>query len=253
MESFAELIRHTRFLPFAHRGASQLAPENTFAAFQIAHDLGFKIIETDIRSSSDGVLYCFHDQSVKRMTGSLGNIENLPSQHIDELRINWTHSIPKLENLYEAFPNAYFNIDAKSWNCVDPLVDLVRRTNTSKRTCFGSFDQARLDRITSKLMHETLAHSLGTRGVISLYLGYLTGKSRTIQADCAQLPLSHLGINLVNKQTLAYFQSLGLKIHVWTINKASEFQRLIDLGVDGIMTDDCELLKYVLEKNNLWL
>lgn len=252
MESFSELIKQSRFLPFAHRGASRLAPENTFAAFQIAYDLGFNIIETDVRSSSDGVLYCFHDRSVERMTGSLGNIENLSSRHLDKLRINETHHIPRLENLYEAFPNTYFNIDAKSWECVYPLVDLVRRTNTSERTCFGSFDQARLDRITSNLINDTSARSLGTRGVVNLYLGYLTGQSFAIRADCAQLPIRYFGINLVNKKTLAHFQSQGLKIHVWTINEAPEFQRLIDLGVDGIMTDDCEMLKSVLEKNNLW-
>ena len=252
MESFAELIKHSKFLPFAHRGASQLAPENTFAAFQIAYELGFNIIETDVRSSSDGVLYCFHDRSLKRMTGSSGNIEDLPSCYIDELRIDGIHSIPRLENLYEAFPNAYFNIDAKSWGCVAPLIDLVRRTKISRRTCFCSFDQARLDRITSSLIDKTFARSMGTRDAFNLYIGYLTGQSRTIRADCVQLPLSHCGINLINKKTLEYFQSQGLKIHVWTINKATEFQRLIDLGVDGIMTDDCELLKSVLAENNLW-
>ncbi len=252
MESFTELIRHSRFLPFAHRGASRLAPENTFAAFQIANDLGFNIIETDVRSSSDGVLYCFHDRSVKRMTGSRGNIETLSSRYLDKLKISGEHCIPRLENLYEAFPNAYFNIDAKSCNCVAPLIDTIKRTKTSKRTCFGSFKQARLNRITSNLIHENPARSLGTLGVVKLYLNYFTCHPGTLRADCAQLPLSHFGINLINEKTLAHFQSQGLKIHVWTINEKSEFQRLIDLGVDGIMTDDCELLKSVLERNNLW-
>ena len=252
MESFADLIKHSKFLPFAHRGASQLAPENTFAAFQIAYDLGFNIIETDVRSSRDGILYCFHDRSLKRMTGSKGNIENLPSCYIDELRINGKHSIPKLENLYEAFPKAYFNIDAKSGECVKPLIDLVRRTQTSRRTCFGSFDQTRLDQIKSSLINEKFAISMGTSATLKLFTGYLTGKSRTIKADCVQLPLSRYGIKLINKNTLKYFKSQGLKIHVWTINKATEFQRLIDLGVDGIMTDNCELLKSVLTENNLW-
>lgn len=252
MESFAELIRDSKFLPFAHRGASRLAPENTFAAFQIAYDLGFNIIETDIRSSSDGILYCFHDRSVKRMTRTSGNIANLPSHHIDGLRIDGIHAIPKLVDLYEAFPNAYFNIDAKSWECVTPLIDLISRTNASKRTCFGSFDQARLDQITSNVADKTSARSMGTRGVVNLYINYLTGRSHDMTADCAQLPLSHFGVSLINKNTLKYFQSKGLKIHVWTINKVSEFQRLIDLGVDGIMTDDCVSLKSILETNNLW-
>ena len=93
---------------------------------------------------------------------------------------------------------------------------------------------------------------MGTSATLKLFTGYLTGKSRTFKADCVQLPLSRYGIKLINKNTLKYFKSQGLKIHVWTINKATEFQRLIDLGVDGIMTDNCELLKSVLKKNNLW-
>jgi len=74
----------------------------------------------------------------------------------------------------------------------------------------------------------------------------------TIKAQCAQLPITHFGIKLITPRTLAYARSQGLKIHVWTINQADEMQRLIDLGVDGIMTDDCVLLKSVLEKNGLW-
>tara|TARA_B110000116_G_C16409773_1_gene391236 strand:- start:198 stop:479 length:282 start_codon:yes stop_codon:yes gene_type:complete len=93
---------------------------------------------------------------------------------------------------------------------------------------------------------------MGTRGVINLYINYLTGRSHDMTADCVQLPLSHFGVSLINRNTLEYFQSKGLKIHVWTINKVSEFQRLIDLGVDGIMTDDCVSLKSILETNNLW-
>ena len=93
---------------------------------------------------------------------------------------------------------------------------------------------------------------MGTSAVLKLFTGYWTGKSRTVTANCVQLPLSHYGINLISKNTLNYFQSQGLKIHVWTVNKATEFQRLIDLGVDGIMTDNCEMLKSVLAENDLW-
>ncbi|MEP1208389.1 MAG: glycerophosphodiester phosphodiesterase family protein [Rhizobiaceae bacterium] len=252
MISFSELIRQSRFLPYAHRGASKLAPENTLAAFQYAYDLGFKIIETDVRCSTDGVVYAFHDQTLQRMVGDARKIEDLTSHQIDELRIEEEHPIPKLQDLYEAFPQAYFNLDAKSWNCVEPLIALVERVSAGERTCFGSFSQARLDVIAGRISGSSPAHSFGTRGAVGLYLNYLVNRVIPVSETCAQLPVKRYGVTLVNSGTLRYYRSLGLKTYVWTVNDAAEMQRLIDIGVDGIMTDDCVLLKSVLQKNGLW-
>ena len=252
MQNFSELISQSKFLPFAHRGASRLAPENTYSAFQIAYDLGYKIIETDIRSSLDGVLYCFHDSSLFRMTGEKANIESLHSKRINQLRIQDLHTIPKLQDLYEAFPEAYFNLDAKSWRSVKPLITLTKKMNTAQRTCFGSFNQGRINALAGGLCPISVTRSLGTRGAIGLYLSYLSGKSFGISANCAQLPLEYYGLQLINPKTLKYFKSLGLKVYTWTINQPTEMQRLIDLGVDGIMTDNCVGLKSVLEENKLW-
>jgi len=252
MISFTDLVRQSRFLPYAHRGASKLAPENTLAAFQFAYDLGFKIIETDVRCSTDGIVYAFHDDTLQRMVGDVRKIEDLTSHQIDELRIDGEHSIPKLRNLYEAFPQAYFNLDAKSWNCVEPLIALVDRVSAKERTCFGSFSQARLDAITGRISGYTPARSFGTRGTLGLYLNYLLNRSISVNQTCAQLPVKRYGVTLVNSGTLRYYRSLGLKTYVWTVNDAEEMQRLIDIGVDGIMTDDCVLLKSVLQQNGLW-
>ena len=252
MISFAELIQQSRFLPFAHRGASKLAPENTFAAFQAAYDLGFKIVETDIRASRDGVAYCFHDLDLMRMTGDSRKIEEITSQEVDQVRIKGTHPIPKLQDLYEAFPDACFNLDAKSWSSVDPLVELVRRMDVEQRTCFGSFSQARLDTISQKLPSGAPAQSIGTKGAVALYLNYLLRRRLRMRAVCVQLPVKKYGVRLINRNTVDFYHSLGLKAHVWTVNDATEMQHLIDIGVDGIMTDDCELLKSVLKKNHLW-
>lgn len=250
--SFSQLIRDSKFLAFAHRGANQLAPENTHAAFQIAHDLGYRIIETDVQSSSDGVLYCFHDDDLQRITGDPRKFETVPSRDIDRLRIDATHSIPKLAEIVDAFPDAYFNIDIKSWAAADPFIALTEAMNTYDRICVGSFSQRRIKAVTSCLSKNPPARSLGTGGVVEFYLKHLLNHRGTIKAQCAQLPITHFGIKLITPRTLAYARSQGLKIHVWTINQADEMQRLIDLGVDGIMTDDCVLLKSVLEKNGLW-
>ena len=252
MINFAELIQQSRFLPFAHRGASKLAPENTFAAFQAAYDLGFKIVETDVRASKNGVAYCFHDPDLARMAGDPRQIEEMTSREVDEIRIKGGHPIPKLQYLYEAFPDACFNLDAKSWKSVDPLVDLVKRMGVERRTCFGSFSQARLDSISQRLTGGAPAQSLGTKGAVALYFNFYLRRRFPMRAICAQLPVNRYGVQMINQKRVRYYQSLGLKTHVWTVNEADEMQRLIDIGVDGIMTDDCQLLKSVLVKNGLW-
>lgn len=250
--SFSQLIRDRKFLAFAHRGANQLAPENTHAAFQIAHDLGYRIMETDVQTSSDGVLYCFHDDTLQRTIGDPRKFQELAAQDIDQLRINGTHPIPKLAELFEAFPDAYFNIDIKSWAAADPFIALTTSMNFCDNICIGSFSQRRIEAVTSSLSQSPPARSLGTGGVVKFYLKHLLNHRGNIQATCAQLPMTYFRVKLITPKTLAYARSKGLKIHVWTINQADEMQKLIDLGVDGIMTDDCVLLKSILEKNGLW-
>ena len=249
---FSTVIRESRFMAFAHRGANKLATENTLAAFQIAYDMGYRIMETDVQASKDGVLYCFHDTDLQRSAGDPRKFETLTSSEIDRVRLKGGHPIPKLAQLFEAFPNAYFNIDAKSWASVEPLIALTRSMKTGARTCFGSFSQRRIETIISALSQHSPARSLGTGGVIRFYLEHLLNHRGQINANCAQLPVSHFGIKLITPKTLTYAKVKGLKIHVWTINQAPEMQRLIDLGVDGIMSDDCAMLKSVLQKNGLW-
>ena len=124
--------------------------------------------------------------------------------------------------------------------------------NVFDNICIGSFSQRRIEAVTSSLSQSPPARSLGTGGVVKFYLKHLLNHRGNIQATCAQLPMTYFRVKLITPKTLAYARSKGLKIHVWTINQADEMQNLIDLGVDGIMTDDCVLLKSVLEKNGLW-
>ena len=253
MISFLDHMRQSKFLPFAHRGASKIAPENTFAAFHKAYDLGFKIIETDVQSSRDGILYSFHDSCLKRLTGDRRRFGMLSSQEIDALWVEGGQRIPKLTDLYAAFPNAYFNLDAKSWLSVQPLVSLLKDVDIRNRTCVGSFSQARLDQILSGSQGLGCLHSLGTKSVVKLFANFAIGLPFTTNAACAQLPIRHFGLSLINAKTIKHFKSFGLKTYVWTINDPLEINHLIDIGVDGIMTDDCELLKLILVQRNMWV
>lgn len=241
-----------RFSAFAHRGASLLAPENTEAAFREAVNLGYHLIETDIQASADGTLFVFHDDTLERMTGEKRPLGQLYDQEISELRIKGTHPIPKLLDMMEAFPEALFNIDVKTWPTAAPLAEFLQQRDFRERVCIGSFSDGRTSAVTSVLGRDT-CHSLGTRNSVRWYLGALFGIPQKFSAQCAQLPLKHKGVPLIMERTIAYAHRNNLKLHIWTVNDAPTMHRLIDLGVDGIMSDDCVLLKTVLTERGLWV
>ena len=120
-------LDHDGVLAFAHRGGDRVAPENTLAAFQDAVDQGYRYLETDVHASADGVVYAFHDDDLQRMVGEPVAISTLNSKQIDALRVEGGHAIPRMADLFEAFPDARFNIDAKAWPVVEPLCRKPRR------------------------------------------------------------------------------------------------------------------------------
>lgn len=250
-KSFRALIQSGAVLPFAHRGAGLLAPENTFAAFRHAVDLGYPIIETDIQASRDGTLYAFHDASLGRLTGENHTVAQLSDADLAGLRIKDKHPIPKLADLFEAFPETYFNLDAKTWPSVGPLADLIQKMQAQPRVNIGSFSHARIKAVLSQLGPET-SHSLGTSASVGFYFAALAGVRQSFSAQCVQFPVLYKGVRLVNQRNIAFAHRMGLKVHVWTVNDADEMHRLLDMGVDGVMTDDCELLKSVMVARDLW-
>lgn len=249
--TFRDMLNRRAILPFAHRGAGLLAPENTRAAFAQAVALGYPVIETDIQASADGSLYVFHDRSLQRLTGEDRTIDSLSDRDIRALRVNGDHAIPKLADMLEEFPETCFNLDAKTWPCVAPMAELIRRTGSRDRLCIGSFSEARIKAVLAELGGD-ICHSLGTAAAVRFYFGSLARIPLRFTADCLQFPVVYKGVTLVNRRTVDYAHRLGLKLHVWTVNDSREMHRLIDLGVDGLMTDDCHLMKGVLSDRGLW-
>ncbi len=243
-------LDHDGVLAFAHRGGDRVAPENTLAAFQDAVDQGYRYLETDVHASADGVVYAFHDDDLQRMVGEPVAISTLNSKQIDALRVEGGHAIPRMADLFEAFPDARFNIDAKAWPVVEPLCDLVQKTQTQERICIGSFSDGRIEKLVQQLPN--VCHSLGPKGALRFRSAALTRKPVSFTAGAAQLPVRQAGVPMVTKASVAYAHKCGMQVHVWTINSESTMHKLLDMGVDGIMTDDCALLKKVLLARNLW-
>lgn len=241
------------FHAFAHRGGTGSAPENTMAAFQDAINLGYVYLETDVHLTADGVVVAFHDEDLSRTCGVCARIEDLTWSELKGIRVDGAHNIPLLEEILTTWPSARINIDCKSDVVVEPLIGLLRRTDVLGRICVGSFSDKRLNQIRSSL-GDDVCTSLGPRGVARL-LAATTSHDRLatgLGAHVAQVPVKQGPLPLVTKRFIETAHRVGLLVHVWTIDDPQEIARLIDLGVDGIMSDDTRALRDVLTARNMW-
>jgi glycerophosphoryl diester phosphodiesterase len=249
--------RHWPFLDslgpvaIAHRGSSAAHPENSMAAFADAVAQGYRYLETDAQATRDGVVVAFHDERLERVTDHAGAVAALDWSELRQARIGGREPIPLLEDLLGAWPEVRVNIDAKSDAVVEPLVAALKRTGAVGRVCIGAFSGRRLRRLRDTL-GPGLCTSMGPLDVTRLRLSSLGLPPGRFAAACAQVPLRHRGLPVVDRRFVAAAHRLGLKVHVWTVNEAAEMQRLLDLGVDGIMTDETALLREVMQARGLW-
>jgi glycerophosphoryl diester phosphodiesterase len=248
---FRAALNAPGILAFAHRGAGDCAPENTTAAFQAAVDMGYLVLETDIQASKDGTCYAFHDNDLFRLTGDKRTIGQLHDQDIDKLRIEGSHPIPKLVDLFATFPDTLFNLDAKTNATPKPMANLILATGRVSQVCIGSFKDARI-RSVLKILGPDTCHGAGILNSARFFLAAQTGINPGLTADCVQLPMRQYGIDMITPKTIAFARHLGVKVHVWTINDQATITRLTGLGVDGIMTDECRLLKRELTAQGHW-
>jgi glycerophosphoryl diester phosphodiesterase len=240
-------------IPFAHRGGASDAPENTLAAFAHAVGLGYRYVETDVHATADGLLVAFHDDTLDRVTDRAGRIGDLPWSEVGRARVGGTgEGIPLLEDLLGTWPDLRVNIDPKHDAAVEPLLDVLARTASWDRVCVGAFTDRRLARLRTAA-GPRLCTSLGPRAVarlraasLGLPAGGLSG------AACVQVPPNAGRLPLVDRRFVATAHRLRLKVHVWTVDVPEEMDRLLDLGVDGVMTDRPAVLKDVLQRRGAW-
>jgi glycerophosphoryl diester phosphodiesterase len=255
---------------FAHRGGAAHAPENSWTAFEHAVKLGYSYLETDARATSDGRLVAFHDRTLNRVTDGSGPIGSLTYQEVKALRVAGSEPIPLIEDLLRAWPEVRFNVDLKDEPGIALLADVLRRTGAWDRVCLTSFSGSRLraargllDRpvcmATSPAVIAAIRYALGRtsqgrgqgsgpgRAGQSRQPGLLDRRLAQWQVRCAQVPA-----RLASGSFIRRAHDLGLDVHVWTINDRAEMIRLLDLGADGIMTDDIETLREVLIERGQW-
>ncbi|MER5177705.1 glycerophosphodiester phosphodiesterase [Streptomyces sp. NPDC002896] len=246
-------LDHPGPIAFAHRGGAAGGLENTAAAFRHAVELGYRYIETDVHASSDGRLVAFHDATLDRVTDAAGRIADLPWSEVQHARVAGTEPVPLFEELLETFPDVRWNVDMKAEPALLPLMDLIERTRAWDRICVGSFSEARVARA-QRLAGPRLATSYGTRGVLGLRLRSIGVPAAVRRSGvCAQVPETQSGVRVVDHRFVRECHARGLQVHVWTVNEAERMHALLDLSVDGIMTDHIETLRDVMKDRGIWV
>jgi glycerophosphoryl diester phosphodiesterase len=247
-------LDHALPLAFAHRGGAAHQPENSWAAFEHAIGLGYTHLETDARATQDGILLAFHDRTLDRVTDRTGRIARMPYQEVARARIGGTDEIPLIEDLIAAWPDLRFNVDLKDVPAIRPMMDVLRRTSAWDRVCVTSFSARRLH-AARVLLDRPVCMALSPAGVAALQLtggmprfgDALAARLARAGVHCAQVPL-----RIATRSFVRRAHDAGLHVHVWTLNRRPEMERALDLGADGIMTDETVLLREVLAERNLW-
>lgn len=223
-------------------------------------------METDVHISRDGVVFAFHDRALDRVTNRRGRIGALPAALIEQADAGYSFSpdagethpfrgqgvqVPRLEEILTRWPHVRVNIDPKTDACVGPLVALLARLDAFDRVCIGSFSDQRIARV-RRLSRGRACTSMGPRAVTVARLASARRLMPRQGAYCLQVPVRWCGIPVVDRQFLRAAHAAGLQVHVWTIDEEAEMHRLLDLGVDGLMSDRPRLLKSVLESRGAW-
>ncbi len=234
-------------LAFAHRGGAAEAAENSPAAFDHAVALGFTYIETDVRASADGHAVVFHDATLERTTDGTGPLGDLPLHEIQGLHLSSGEAPVSLAEALRRWPGVRFNVDVKSDDTVPAFLEAVADAEAWHRVCAASFSTARLKRL-RRLAGPRLASSQGSAEVSRLVLA-APGST----AACAtQVPVALRGIPVVTGAFVRRAHARGLQVHVWTIDDRAQMHALLDLGVDGLISDRPTVLREVLVGRGAW-
>jgi glycerophosphoryl diester phosphodiesterase len=265
-------MRHPFFaLPtpivIGHRGCAGEAPENTLLAFERGLAAGAAILETDVHLTRDGVPVLVHDSEVERVTDGSGPVSDLALAELQRLDAGHRFSpdggethpfrgrglrIPTFEEALKAFPGARFNLEIKSDRpgIVEATVDVVVRNGRESLTLLTAGDAALMGRLRSHIKSRDVAVAQGASAadVLDVVRSAQDGSAPTVPSMAVQIPAEFAGRQLVTRELVEHAHAHGIQVHVWTINAVEEMAELLDLGVDGIVTDFPERLADLIER-----
>lgn len=245
-------------LAFAHRGGAGHPEinglENTVRAFRHAVALGYGYLETDVHATRDGVLLAFHDEDLDRTAGIAGRVADLTHAEAGRVLVGGREPVPTLAELFDAFPGVRFNIDLKSEEAVPLLAEFIASYDAWDRVLVGSFVPRRINRF-RRLTHgrvPTAAHPLEVVAFRFSPSGRVAARLTRGRVAALQVPHRRGPLRIVTPGLVRRAHSVGVHVHVWTIDDPDEMNELLDRGVDGLMTDRTDILKDVLVAREQW-
>lgn len=249
----------SRVSAIAHRGGAGhpdlVGKENTLIAFRSAVALGYRYLETDVHATRDGEVVVFHDDDLSRVTDGRGSIADYTLTEVNRFRIAGTEAIPTLDQVLETFPNTRLNIDIKNPHAVTPLVKTIERHRAQDRVCVASFSIGRL-RAFRRLIGRRVPTAVSPVGVA--WNGFVPVLPRLLNSPgvALQIPVAtqvgRRSLQVLTPRLLRHAHLAGKVVHVWTVDDPLEMHRLLDLGVDGIVSDRTDLLKQVFTERGIW-
>ncbi len=247
--------RGSRPLALAHRGFSPAGDENSLAAFGRAVELGFGYLEIDVRTSSDGVVMVFHDQTLERVTDGTGRLTDHTRTELAGIHLRGGGQIPTLEEVLLRWPGLRLNIDVKDDSSVAPVAELVERLQVHDRVLIASFSDRRRLSVLKRLTRRTASSAgIGVNALVTLLgpLGLTRAISRAARIDAVQVPVRYGAIPVVTDGYVRRCHDAGLYVHVWTINDEPAMEQLLGLGVDGLVSDRADILARVMDRTGYW-
>jgi glycerophosphoryl diester phosphodiesterase len=222
---------------FAHRGGSALAPENTFAAFENGIALGADGIELDVHLSRDGIVVVHHDHTLDRTTMLHGPIAGWTAEQL--ARAN----VPQLADVLARFPGTRIIIEMKvnTSAMAAAVIDVVRATRAVDRVCLGSFGYLVLRR--ARALEPSIATSAAREEVRwALYRSWCRLPVRRVAYGGYQVPEWSGRTQIVSKRFVDDAHRAGLAVQVWTVDTEADADRLLDWGVDALITDRPDII-----------
>ncbi len=233
------------FIGLSHRGNSKKFIENSFEAFNSVIQMGYKYIETDLRITLDKEVIAFHDPDLKRLFNLDLQVKDLTFEEIAGLFKEKECRLLTLEDALKKFPDIYFNIDLKIKEVIQDSIKVVADMNAFNRVCFASFHSGHTEKVLKHNQNAMVSMGLKDVALFKFFKAY--DKNIKIM----QIPLKWKGIKVLTKNLIQKADKCDLLVHVWTINDRNTINNLIDLGVNGIVTDEPELLMEIMKERDL--
>jgi glycerophosphoryl diester phosphodiesterase len=250
----------------AHRGGNGLWPENTIYAFRHAAEMGVDVLEMDVRATADGALVVIHNDRVDRTTDGRGRVEDLHLEELESLDAGyrWTDDdgqtypfrgkgirVPTLQEVLEVFPAKRMVIEIKppSTKAASAFCQIVTEYSRENTVLVASFHNSVMETFRRECPRfPTAATPEEVRSFLAWDLVYL-GKLFRPRAELFGVPESLGPLEIVTPRFVSLAHRLNTLVQVWTVNEAEDMKRLLEMGVDGIMTDYPDRLFDLLKEN----